>query len=168
VCALVREDDLYCANVGDAEAVLFTESSRRPGTYVPDKLTQLHRPSVDTERRRITAAGGHVVFNRVGGVLAISRALGDGAFKAPLTGGDEVSAEPYIVYRKVRKGEAVLVIACDGLWDVLSAEDVADRVATYKYNCVGAADAAQMLVSAALDNNTTDNVTCIVAYINKR
>lgn len=169
VCAMLKGADLYCANVGDAEAVLYTESKRRPDTFVPDKLTQIHRPYVENEKRRITTAGGFVALRRVGGVLAISRALGDGAFKTPLTTGDQVTAEPYITHRTVDdKRVSVLVIACDGLWDVLSAEDVAELIATYRYSCVGASDAARMLVQAALDKNTTDNVTCIVAYLGKQ
>ena len=40
-----------------------------------------HKPSDELERERIENAGGFVEFNRVNGNLALSRALGDFAFK---------------------------------------------------------------------------------------
>ncbi len=40
-----------------------------------------HKPADEPERQRIETAGGFVEFNRVNGNLALSRALGDFAFK---------------------------------------------------------------------------------------
>jgi hypothetical protein len=37
----------------------------------------------DSERERVQLAGGFVIFGRVGGTLAVSRAFGDKPFKVP-------------------------------------------------------------------------------------
>ena len=51
--------------------------------------------------------------------MAVSRAIGDRMLK------DYVSAEPEIVERTITKDDAFIVIATDGLWDVLSNQTVA-------------------------------------------
>ncbi len=56
---------------------------------------------------------------RVGGVLSVTRAFGDFGMKDPA---EWVSPEPYV--RKIEVNSAVshVIIASDGLWDVLSPE----------------------------------------------
>lgn len=44
-------------------------------------LSNDHKPYLEGEKERIEKAGGHVKFNRVNGDLAVSRALGDFAYK---------------------------------------------------------------------------------------
>ena len=74
VACLVIGKQLYCANVGDSRAVLC-----RNGKALD--LSQDHKPRLTAEKKRIERAGGTVVQNRVNGLLSMSRALGDYAFK---------------------------------------------------------------------------------------
>ena len=62
------------ANAGDSRAVASVSGRAEP-------LSVDHKPQDQLEQERITAAGGWVVFNRVNGNLALSRALGDFPFK---------------------------------------------------------------------------------------
>lgn len=39
----------------------------------------------ESERERVQQAGGFVIFGRVGGTLAVSRAFGDKPFKVPFS-----------------------------------------------------------------------------------
>ena len=69
-----RGDTLYASNAGDSRTV-----SSVGGRALC--LTTDHKPGDERERKRIEDAGGFVEFNRVNGNLALSRALGDFAFK---------------------------------------------------------------------------------------
>lgn len=74
VVVVVKDDKVFCANVGDSRAVACVNG-------LPEALSNDHKPSNQTEYDRITAAGGWVDCNRVNGNLALSRALGDFIFK---------------------------------------------------------------------------------------
>ncbi|KAL3513774.1 hypothetical protein ACH5RR_026491 [Cinchona calisaya] len=78
-----------------------------------------HKPDRSNERERIEQAGGFVIWAgtwRVGGVLAVSRAFGDKLLKP------YVVAEPEIQEEKIH-GVDFIIIASDGLWNVLSHKD---------------------------------------------
>ena len=54
-------------------------------------------------------------MNRVGGVLAVSRAFGDFALRSA-----GVTSVPYIVKHIIKREDECLVIASDGVWDELT------------------------------------------------
>lgn len=93
---------LYTANVGDARAVL-----SRNGKAV--RLTYDHKGSDVQEAKRITDAGGFVMNNRVNGVLAVTRSLGDSAMKEFVVG------SPYTTETSLSDDDAFLIVACDGV-----------------------------------------------------
>jgi len=71
--------------------------------------------------RRISSLGGKVTFKnipRVEGILAVSRALGDMKLHPFVT------CEPEFLSRGIETGDLFMVMASDGLWDVMSNEDV--------------------------------------------
>ena len=64
-------------------------------------------------------------FGRVNGVLALSRAIGDFAFKNPEHAIEEqcVTCIPDITKTDRQPGaDEFILIACDGLWDVRTTE----------------------------------------------
>ena len=87
-----------------------------------------HKPYNEVEQRRIEAAGGTVTMRRVNGDLAVSRALGDFTYKhathLPATQ-QQVSPEPEIHVEARTEQDQFVVLACDGIWDVMSNEEVA-------------------------------------------
>jgi protein phosphatase 1B len=89
------------------------------------------------ERQRIQEAGGTVLIQRVNGSLAVSRALGDFEYKNNQNRRPDqqlVSPEPDITYHarnssnKSDEQPAFIVLACDGIWDVMSNEELAAYV----------------------------------------
>ena len=77
------------------------------------------------------AAGGWVEFNRVNGNLALSRALGDFVFKKNEDKKAEdqiVTAYPDVYVRDLTNDHEFIVLACDGIWDVLSNEEVLEFI----------------------------------------
>jgi hypothetical protein len=103
---------------------------------------------------------------RVDGMLAVSRALGDLAL-AP-----HVSSEPATRSVDLSAADEWLLLACDGVWDVLSDDDAAAIVletADAAAKEAGAADAAAAaLVDAALAAGTTDNVSVLLVRLQSR
>ena len=67
---LIVGNKMYCANVGDARAILC-----RNGKAIG--LSVDHKAKRPDEQNRITNQGGYIVYGRVLGRLAISRAFGD-------------------------------------------------------------------------------------------
>lgn len=124
IAILVRGNKMYVGNVGDSRAVACFNG-------IPDPLSIDHKPSSESEAKRINAAGGWVEFNRVNGNLALSRALGDFVFKRneKKSAKDQiVTAFPDVQSRDLTDDLEFIVIACDGIWDVLSNEEVVDFV----------------------------------------
>lgn len=125
VCAFISPRQVYIANCGDSRAVLC-----RSGT--PVFTTQDHKPGLVTERQRIVKAGGSVMLQRVNGSLAVSRALGDYEYKNVEGMGPYeqlVSPEPEIFVRDRDDAlDEFLVLACDGIWDVMSNEDLCQYI----------------------------------------
>lgn len=98
-----RQRVLYTANVGDARAVL-----SRSGKAL--RLSYDHKGSDENEGKRIANAGGLVLNNRVNGVLAVTRALGDAYLK------DLVTGHPYTTETVIQpEADEFVILACDGV-----------------------------------------------------
>ena len=84
-----------------------------------------HKPTGEREHSRITRAGGYVEYSRVNGNLALSRALGDYGYKTNTKLQPEeqvVTANPDVEVRKLSNDYEFILIACDGIWDVLTSQ----------------------------------------------
>jgi protein phosphatase 2C family protein 2/3 len=120
ITVLIKNNVVYCGNVGDSRAVSCINGIAMP-------LSFDHKPGNELEQKRITEAGGWVEFNRVNGNLALSRALGDFAFKrnnTKLPKDQVVTAYPDISSCELTKDVEFIVIACDGIWDCMSNDEV--------------------------------------------
>jgi len=167
VVGFVLSRTVYVANVGDSEAIMGRRQS--DGSLKPVVLSHKHKPTDKDEKERIRAAGGHVVFGRLFGDLAVSRSLGDPDYKQPLSEANYISAEPHVSANRLQIGkDEFLVIACDGLWDVISHQDALDAVAKARQSGQTPMEAAQSLAKQALEKGSKDNVTVIVTYFHWR
>ena len=101
------------AHVGDTRLALVKDGRLQ-------RLTTDHRPGNKAEADAVRARGGFVIaiggqVPRVNGIIAITRALGDKEV------GNALSHDPDVADVPLRFGTSdVLVLACDGLWDVVS------------------------------------------------
>lgn len=101
--AASRSRVLYTANVGDARIVLC-----RNGKAL--RLSYDHKGSDENEGKRVANAGGLILNNRVNGVLAVTRALGDAYLK------DLVTGHPYTTETVIQPDiDEFLILACDGV-----------------------------------------------------
>jgi len=136
---------LYTANCGDARVVL----SRN---YQAQRLTYDHKASDPKEAKRIQDTGGFIAYNRVNGILSVTRALGDHAMK------EWVVCDPYYTEVTITEKDNFLIMACDGIWDVISDQEAVDL-------CKAESSAQAMsdkLLNVALKKNSTDNISVMV------
>lgn len=155
------------ANCGDTRTVLCRGSSAL-------RLSCDHKPHTNGEPERIKAAGGYVGrFGRVNGILAVSRAFGDFALKPA------VSVDPFYKEVEVQPEDSFLVIACDGLWDVMSDDDVVSFVkerVTDQYTKCNDPDGRKKLqaklrktckelIDEALSRRSLDNISVILVWL---
>ncbi|PKA46113.1 putative protein phosphatase 2C 9 [Apostasia shenzhenica] len=178
VVAVVTANHIVIANCGDSRAVLC-----RKGAAIP--LSMDHKPDRPDELQRIEAAGGRVIFwdgPRVLGVLAMSRAIGDGYLKPYVT------AEPDVTVTEREEDDACLILASDGLWDVVTNETACEIVRMCLRSGGPAAegrgsdefaarvgegtdkacsDAASVLTKLALARRSADNVSVVVVDLRR-
>ncbi|XP_043701317.1 probable protein phosphatase 2C 24 [Telopea speciosissima] len=183
VVAIITADKIIVANCGDSRAVL-----SRGGKAVP--LSTDHKPDRPDELSRIQGAGGRVIYwdgARVLGVLAMSRAIGDNYLKP------YVISEPEVTITDRTEEDECLILASDGLWDVVS-NDTACSIArkcidgqapsspppspgnsgdAVKVGIAGetsdkaCSDASVLLTKVALARHSTDNVSVVVIDLKK-
>lgn len=112
---------LLSANIGDSRGVL-----SRSGKAVD--LTRDHKPNDDKEKARILAMGEKIEWDHYCKVhrvrnLSLSRAVGDRFAKPAVSGEVEIQRFP------VQDGnDEFIVLASDGLWDVMSSQEVVSYV----------------------------------------
>ena len=179
---------VWCANLGDCRTALVTLEAPTFGTLKAEAITWLsrdHRASCPIEQKRIAAAGGSVIDGRVEG-LEPSRTLGDFDVKMTTKPG-VISIVPEI--RSVDLGlggsaigrRAVLMCATDGVWDVMSGQELCKIMCARKElgsfflpEAVLAApraglqaldELAEDIVQFALARGSRDDCTCLVAMI---
>uniref|UniRef100_A0A0D9WKB7 protein-serine/threonine phosphatase n=1 Tax=Leersia perrieri TaxID=77586 RepID=A0A0D9WKB7_9ORYZ len=146
--AVLVGNHLYVANVGDSRAVI-----SKAGKAIA--LSEDHKPNRSDERKRIESAGGVVMWAgtwRVGGVLAMSRAFGNRLLK------QFVVADPEIQEQEIDDEVEFLILASDGLWDVVPNEDAVSLVKIEEEPEA----AARKLTETAFSRGSGDNITCIV------
>ncbi len=179
-----NEPHVYLAWAGDTRAVLIGKD------FLLDRggLTEVscdHKPDRADEKERIKEAEGFVTnygCSRVGGLLAVSRSLGDAQVKGLVKG---VIATPEIKRIRLDSDYYILVLATDGVWDVLSNKQAAKVVCaclslnvsgkgvpekSHEYTAEDGNDsrmthAARMLRDAAKEKGSTDNISVAVVEL---
>jgi len=177
VCALMSKTHIVCANAGDSRAVLCRRGK-------PVELSHDHKPNDAKERSRIHKAGGTIEENPVGvgqyfrityrinGNLNLSRSIGDLQYKKRADLGPEeqmICSTPDIICERRTPDDEFMVIACDGVWDVKSNEDVVKFVS----RGIKKGQALPQVIEELLDDCIAedpkktcglggDNMTCLV------
>jgi serine/threonine protein phosphatase PrpC len=158
VIALIRKDQLFVANTGDSRAVLCS-------AQVAISLSEDHKPDRPDEKKRIEDLGGTIVFWgvwRVNSCLALSRALGDKSL-APY-----IIPDPEITQRTLTPQDEFLIIACDGVWDVLNNQQAVDVVTNALKSKPNDFDnAAAGLRDAAYTAGSADNISVMIVDLKR-
>lgn len=154
-------DYINVLNTGDSRCIICRDN-------FGINLTKDHKPDWPEERSRIEALGGKIYFDgddwRIKD-LSVSRAFGD------------IDAEPFVtnmpdIFRyKLEKSDKFIVIACDGLWDVMDNQSVVNFILAEAYDKTTNArntkniNIAKKLAEHALERGSTDNLTVLIYFL---
>ena len=119
---IIKDNKLYFANAGDSRAVISKKGKAQA-------MSIDHKPSLPNELKRIEKAGGWVSDGRILGNLNLSRGLGDSEYKMdPKLKPEEqiMSNMPDIKVESLTKDVDFIVMACDGIWDCMTNQEVVD------------------------------------------
>lgn len=175
VVAVVSSSHIIVANCGDSRAVLYRGKEAIP-------LSVDHKPNREDEYARIEASGGKVISwngHRVFGVLAMSRSIGDRYLKP------WIIPEPEVMFVPRAREDDCLVLASDGLWDVMSNEEACEMARKriliwHKKNGSdplarrgegvdpAAQSAAEYLCNLAIQGGSKDNISVIVVDLKSK
>jgi len=162
-----RESAIFVGNVGDCRAVLCSG----PDGVARD-LTQDHKPSNKDEQERVEQAGGYIHNGRLNGVLAVSRSFGDINHKVfppqlSLWTCQQLISRPDITTLKILPAHEFMILACDGLWDVLSSQQAVNYVRRRLFVHGDVQRASQDLIKKALEYGSVDNVSAVIVCLNQ-
>jgi len=164
VTVMITPEYIVCANAGDSRATM----SKIGGSALT--LSEDHKPTNPAEDERIRNAGGYVSNGRVDGNLAVSRGLGDFEFKLDKEKPQEnqkVSCIPeFYQYPRDFDNEEMIILACDGLWDVFSNDDAINRVRDiWSEGENNIEKVAEEMIDLAMFKGSEDNISAIVVKL---
>ena len=163
ICSLFIDNDLYIANVGDSRCIIGNTDNELLFETID------HKPSEATELKRIENNGGKIMnidvprvyINENVNGLAMSRAIGDLSYKQ---GKNIVIADPDVTFRNIISTNEFIIMASDGLWDVVNNNEAIRFVNQY-LNKISLKQIAIKLTKLALQKGSTDNITVIIVMI---
>jgi serine/threonine protein phosphatase PrpC len=159
---LNNDDYINVINLGDCRCVMNRDKTAMT-------LTDDHKPNWPAEKHRIEKLGGVIKWDghdyRIKD-LSVSRAFGDTDTTPYLT------HLPDIFKYKLNAANKFIVVGCDGLWDVMSDQEVVNFVLLHCYdnnlkNRINKhINIARKLANYAFKNKgSTDNITVVVYFI---
>ncbi|RHY28561.1 hypothetical protein DYB32_005884 [Aphanomyces invadans] len=160
-----------CLRLGDSRCILSKFQNQ-----APIQMSLDHKPDHETEKLRIVAAGGTVFRGRVCGGVAVSRSFGDYWFKRNEEGKPDkkpwehlVIAEPCVNVqpRDLIKDE-FLVLCCDGIYDVMSNEQVQRFVRDRFKAGKSPKEVSELLMDECLNKGSRDNMSVIIVVFNAK
>ena len=189
VMAMIKQNKLIIANIGDSRIVLF-----KNGKIFFE--TEDHKPNSEKEKERIKNSGGqiyqsqslipiyqkiHLPWRVLPGRLSVSRTFGDIQAKVEKFGGKNgvIIPSPDITEFDLDENFDFMVIGCDGIFDVISNEQIfniwkivinGQRYKDFEsgeidYNIL-CGDFADAIIKSSLFKNSFDNLSCIVVVFN--
>jgi len=171
LCNLKRKIAILI-NVGDSRVSMLETTTDKKSAKQRFLIRETvdHKPGMPSEIKRIKLAKGFVSKdNRVNGCLALSRALGDFALKKyrdheydPVRGA--VCAVPDVAIINFAAAKKLdVIVACDGIWDVLTSEDI---FSSYYYltnaddvDLDNSKSIAENIIAHAYSRGSTDNMS---------
>ena len=179
VLLFILENKIICSNIGDSQCVLFYCSNEDRWTH--EIISIIHKPDNPKEKERILEYGGLIhpyydengifegpdrvyVKNKTYPGLCLTRSIGDIL-------GEEVGiiSEPDIIIKNIDSTCKYIILASDGLWDMVKPYDASRIVNPYfkKGDPEGACNALLKRANKnwEKDGSDRDDITIIIIFI---
>ena len=147
---------VYSANVGDSRVSLIS----------PEHIIRLsydHRTSDEKEKKRILESGMDIIDDRICGTLMLTRIFGNYEYKEENDEKDSENenkgliCEPFISKINIDPNieNQFLIIASDGVWDILTEEDIQKIIQKYQ----DTQKICSIIIKKCLENEAWDNMS---------
>lgn len=156
--AFVTPTHLIIGNTGDSRTVLCKSDKVAFATID-------HKPKDEKERIRIEAAGGHIADERVNGDLASARSFGDFRYKLDPNlppSRQQITVLPDVTILDRSDEDQFLILACDGVWDVMSNLECTRYVLTALRKGISLANTCEMVLDECLRKSSGDNMSIMI------
>ena len=152
----VLEEESLCVKVGEKVWQLTSRVIVHDDGTATD-LTTDHKATDRMEYDLLKENRSYLAFGRVNGHLAISRSIGDLQFP-------EIIRTPTVTSYNMQPKDNCSLLACDGIFDVLSSEEAAKIIISEK----DPSRAAAKLVSIAYARGSQDNMSALVYQLHRK
>ena len=148
---------VYSANVGDSRVSLIS----------PEHIIRLsydHRTSDEKEKKRILESGMDIIDDRICGTLMLTRIFGNYEYKeendeknSDINNNKGLICEPFISKINIDSNieNQFLIIASDGIWDILTEEDIQKIIQKYQ----DTQKICSIIIKKCLENEAWDNMS---------
>lgn len=160
IIAMIDDKMLHVANLGDCRAVISSSGEAK-------EMSSDHTLKNMKEAIRVSKEGAEIIPDpifrkvfRVNGYLIPTRSFGDWHCKG-------ISFIPEIKSWSLASDCEFLILASDGLWDVIENQEAVDIVTKVFDSGRNPQTAAKILVEHALKKYSSDNITAIVIDLKK-
>jgi len=148
---------VYSANVGDSRVSLIS----------PEHIIRLsydHRTSDEKEKKRILESGMDIIDDRICGTLMLTRIFGNYEYKEEheeknndINNNNGLICEPFISKINIDSNieNQFLIIASDGIWDILTEEDIQKIIQKYQ----DTQKICSIIIKKCLENEAWDNMS---------
>ena len=144
--------EVYSANVGDSRVSLIS----------PEHIIRLsydHRTTDEKEKKRILESGMEIIDDRICGTLMLTRIFGNYEYKEENENGNNkgLICEPFISKIEIDLSieNQFLILASDGIWDILSEEEVQNIIKKYQ----DTQKICSIIIKKCLENEAWDNMS---------
>lgn len=150
---IVTHNAIYSINLGDSRALLVFDD------FNVKALTVDHKACFFREQGLIIANGGNIECDRVEGCLAVTRAFGDFSLKKYLL------IEPEITITERHINQKYIIIASDGLWDVIENHEMSTIIKNVENDELSPQELSNFICDTAIERKSIDNISCIIVEL---
>jgi len=183
IMSVILKDHVIVGNIGDSRGIIIQEHITDDGVKVKQpsvvEVSKDHKPNLPSEKERIEKAGLEVVVQEDLNIykiqkdnqkIAFSRSFGDFDFKSnpdiSSLNQQAVIALPDVYIHPRSAKDAFLLLASDGVWDVMSNEEVASFVLK-QFDDLGddLAKVGDELIKECFERKSEDNMSVVIVSL---